>query len=81
MGGTANTAAVRAFAEIEHWLGIASNSTDDISATCMACTATLCTGTFASTQQHIIRLSALQTIREKIAFFIFKGYRSSERGG
>jgi hypothetical protein len=79
-GGPANTAAIRAFAEIEHWLGIASNSTDDISATCMAYTATLCTGTSASTQKHIICLPTLQTIREKIAFVI-KGYRPSERGG
>jgi hypothetical protein len=79
-GGTANTAAIRAFAEIEHWLSIAHNSTDDISAACMACTATLCTGTSASTQQHIIRLPASPTIREKIAFVI-KGYRPSERGG
>jgi hypothetical protein len=36
IGGTANIAAMRAFAEIEHWLSIASNSTDDISATCTA---------------------------------------------
>jgi hypothetical protein len=68
IGGTGNTAAIRAIAEIEHWVSITSRGTDEISATRAAFMDTLRTSTSASTAQHIIRLPTLQTSTEKTTF-------------
>jgi hypothetical protein len=68
IGGTGNTAAIRAIAEIEHWISITAPGTDEISATRAAFMDTLRSNASASTEQHIIRLPSSQTITEKITF-------------
>jgi hypothetical protein len=73
IGGTSNTAAFRALAEIEHWVSITSIGTDEISASCAAVMDILCSGTSCSTGQHIIRLPVSQTSMDK-ATFITTGF-------
>jgi hypothetical protein len=68
IGGTDNTAAIRAMAEIEHWVSITAPGTDEISATRAAFMDTLRTSTPTSTVQHIIRLPSSQTCTEKTTF-------------
>jgi ActR/RegA family two-component response regulator len=69
IGGNSNTAAIRAIAEIEHWVSITSTGTDEISATRAALMDTL----RQSTVQHIIRLPISQTSTDK-ATFITTGF-------
>jgi hypothetical protein len=69
IGGTGNTAAIRAIAEIEHWVSITSTGTDEISATHAAfMDSSLHSSNPASTAQHIIRLPISQTSTEKATF-------------
>jgi hypothetical protein len=65
LGGTGNTAANRAIAEIEHWVSITATGTDEISATRSAFMNTLRTDTNSNTGQHIIRLPVSQHSLEK----------------
>ncbi len=73
LGGTNNTAAIRALAEIEHWVSITSSGTDEISATRAAFMDTLRQSNTGSTVQHIIRLPISQTSMDK-ATFITTGF-------
>ncbi len=68
IGGTGNTAAIRAIAEIEHWVSITSMGSDEISATRASFMDSLRSSTPASTAQHIIRLPTSQTSTEKATF-------------
>jgi hypothetical protein len=78
IGGTSNTVAFRALAEIEHWVSITFIGTDEISASCAAFMDTLRSGTSCSTGQHIIRLPVSQTSMDK-ATFITTGLDNSKR--
>jgi hypothetical protein len=68
LGGTSNTAAIRAIAEIEHWVSITATGTDEISATRKAFMSTLRTDRNNNTMQHIIRLPINQNSLEKATF-------------
>jgi lysophospholipase L1-like esterase len=68
IGGTDNTAAIRALAEIEHWVSITSVGTDEISATRKAFMDSLRTSTSTLDIQQIIRLPVSQTSQEKTTF-------------
>jgi hypothetical protein len=68
LGGTGNTAAIRALAEIEHWVSITATGTDEISATRKAFMSTLRTNTNNNSMQHIIRLPINQHSLEKATF-------------
>jgi hypothetical protein len=78
IGGTGNTAAIRAIAEIEHWVSITSIGTDEISASLSAFVETLLSGTSCSTEQHMIRLPVFQTCMDK-ATFITTGFDTSKQ--
>ncbi len=68
IGGTNNTAAIRALAEIEHWVSTTSVGTDKISATRKLFMDSLCTSNSTTDVQHIIRLPMSQTSQEKSTF-------------
>jgi hypothetical protein len=68
LGGTVNTAAIRALAEIEHWVSSTGNNNDNISATRSAFMSSLRTVKHVSTHQQIIRFPASQTNSEKLTF-------------
>ncbi len=68
LGGTSNTAAIRAIAEIEHWVSITATGTDEISATRKAFMSTLRTDKNNNSMQHIIRLPINQHSLEKATF-------------
>ncbi len=63
-----HTAAIKALAEIEHWVSSTGNNNDNISATCSAFMSSLRTVKHVSTHQQIIRLPAPQTNSEKLTF-------------
>jgi hypothetical protein len=65
LGGTENTAALRAIAEIEHWIKLTSRGTDTISATRAIFADTLIGNTDTHDQQCILRLPSSQTSTEK----------------
>jgi hypothetical protein len=68
IGGTGNSAAIRAIAEIAHWISITAHGTEEISATRAAFMDTLRSNTSACTEQYIIRLPSSQTCTEKTTF-------------
>jgi hypothetical protein len=68
LGGTSNTAAIRAIAEIEHWVSITAIGTDEISAMRKAFMSTLRTDKNNNSMQHIIRLPINQNSLEKATF-------------
>ncbi len=68
IGGTDNTADIRALAEIEHWVSITSVGTDEISATRKAFMDSLRTSNSTIDVQQIIRLPVSQTSQEKTTF-------------
>jgi hypothetical protein len=68
LDGTVNTAAIRALAEIEHWVSSTSNGNDNISATRSAFMSSLRTVKHVRTHQQIIRFPASQTNSEKLTF-------------
>jgi hypothetical protein len=68
LGGTGNTAAIRAIAEIEHWVSITATGTDEISTTHSAFINTLRINTSSNTGQHIIRLPVSQHSLKKATF-------------
>ncbi len=73
IGGTNNSAAIRALAEIEHWISTTLVGTDKISATRKAFMDTLWSSTTNNNVQHIIRLPVSQTCHDK-ATFITTGF-------
>jgi hypothetical protein len=68
IGGTGNSSAIRAIAEIEHWITITAHGTDEISATRAAFMDTLRSNTSACTAQYIIRLPSSQTSTDRTTF-------------
>jgi hypothetical protein len=68
LGGTVNTPAIRTLAEVEHWIHITANGTEDISATRKAFVASLCNDFTTHATQQIIRLPVSQTSTEKGTF-------------
>ncbi len=67
LGGTKNTAAIRAIAEIEQWVSITSG-TDTISATRSILKDSICTHSDGTDQHTLIRLPVSQTATEKCTF-------------
>jgi hypothetical protein len=67
IGGTNNSAAIRALAEIEHWVSTASVDTDEISATRKLFVDSLRTTNCIPDVQQIIRLPVSLTSQEKIS--------------
>jgi hypothetical protein len=87
IGGTKNTTAVRAMAEIQQWVHSTSVGTDDISATRKAFATTLRTDNSHSAHSHIIKLPSTQSGGERVSFVV-SGFdnppkigRRSHRGG
>jgi hypothetical protein len=70
IGGTKNTTAVRALAEIQQWVHCTSVGTDDISATRKAFAATLRTDTTSSAHSHIIKLPSSLSGGERVPFVV-----------
>jgi hypothetical protein len=68
LGGTVHTAAIRALAEIEHWVSSTGNNNDNISATRSAFMSSLRTVKHVSTHQQIICLPTSQSNSEKLTF-------------
>ncbi len=68
LGGTQNTPAIRAVAEIEQWVTSTGSSTDDISASRKSFMASLRTSEHKQQHQHIMRLPASQFSNEKVSF-------------
>jgi hypothetical protein len=68
LGGTINTPAIRTLAEVEHWVHLTANGTDDISATRKAFMSSLCIDSTTHATQQIIRLPVSQTSTEKATF-------------
>jgi hypothetical protein len=68
LGGTGNTAAIRAIAEVELWIKLTSTGNDTISATRAIFMESLTTSTDAHDTQIIIRLPTSQTNGEKCTF-------------
>ncbi len=68
IGGTVNTPAIRTMAEVEHWVHITANCTDNISATRKAFMASVRSDRTVHATQHIIRLPVSQTSTEKGTF-------------
>ncbi len=82
MGGTGNTAAIRANAEMEHWIKLTSRGTDTdiISATRAIFTKSLNTDTEQWCHQIIIRLSESRTSKDKYTF-ISTGFGNLKMSG
>jgi hypothetical protein len=70
IGGTKNTTAIRALAEIQQWVHCTSVGTDDISATRKAFAATLRTDTTSSAHSHIIKLPSSLFGGERVPFVV-----------
>ncbi len=68
LGGTDNSAALRAIAEIEHWVRMTTRGTDTVSATRAIFADSLYGNTEHHDQQCILRLPASQTSTEKITY-------------
>ncbi len=70
LGGTTSVTAIRAMAEIEHWVSSTVHCSDDIYAARKAFAHSLRTDNWARTHDQIIRLPASQTNSEKVSFLI-----------
>jgi hypothetical protein len=68
LGGTGNTAAIRAIAEVELWIKLTSTGTDTVSATRAIFMESLTTNTDTHDTQIILRFPASQTNGEKCTF-------------
>jgi hypothetical protein len=70
LGGTKNSPAIRALAEIGQWIHLTSVGTEDISATRKAFAASLRTDISSAPLQYIIRLPHSQLSGEKVPFVV-----------
>ncbi len=70
IGGTKNTTAIRALAEIQQWVHCTSIGTDDIFATRKVFATTLRTDTSSSAHSHVIKLPSTQSGGERVSFVV-----------